>query len=317
MENLFNTSSRFTLLAIEEMERFKYLYCTCLLVTYLLIVMFSSAIFIVVLINEALHQPMYILIANLMLNGIFGSSCFLPKLIVDLLLSSKVISRLECFIQSFCVTVFAYFEISAFTIMAYDTYLAVCHPLRYPTLMKNETALKLIGGSVVFNIVFVLVSVLLSAKLPLCGSHINNFFCDNMSIFILSCTDSSVNKLYGTIKFVIYLIVSLVIIAYSYMKVLAICFHISEDACRKAIHTLVTHSLNFSIFLVGALFIFIRYRLESVNLPLICHILLSLIGSTIPPLLNPVVYGIRTKALRVKVFSHIQKMNKKQFIMFQ
>ncbi|XP_041437259.1 olfactory receptor 52E2-like [Xenopus laevis] len=308
MENVFNTSTSFILLGIEEMEHYKYLYCGFVLVTYLLILLFSSLIISVVLLDESLHEPMYTLIANLMLNGIFGASCFLPKLILDLFLSSKVISRAACFIQSFCVTIFGYFEIAAFTIMAYDTYLAVCHPLRYPTLMTNKTSLKLIVGSVVFNVTFVLVSVLLSAQLPLCGSHINNYFCDNMSIFILSCVDSSVNRLYGTVKFVTYLMVSMLIIAYSYVRILHICLKISKGAGKKAIHTLVTHLLNFSIFLIGALFIFIRYRLENINLPLVFHILLSITGSVFPPLLNPLVYGIRTKALKIKVISHLEKL---------
>ncbi|KAE8628147.1 hypothetical protein XENTR_v10007361 [Xenopus tropicalis] len=314
MENEFNTSTSFILLGIEEMEHNKYLYCAFLLITYLLILLFSSLIISVVLLDESLHCPMYTLIANLMLNGIFGASCFLPKLILDLFFSSKVISRAACFIQSFCVTLFTYCEISIFTIMAYDTYLAVGHPLRYPTLMTNKTALYLVAGSLIFNIIFVLTGLVLSARLPLCGSHINNFFCDNMSILILSCVDNSVNRVNGTIKFLIYLIFTLLVIAYSYVRILLICVNISKDAGKKAIHTLVTHLLNFSIFLIGALFIFIRYRLESINLAIMFYILLSIIGSSLPPLLNPLIYGIRIKMLKMKVTAHLRKLYANTFL---
>ncbi|KAE8628153.1 hypothetical protein XENTR_v10007367 [Xenopus tropicalis] len=308
MENEFNTSTSFILLGIEEMEHNKYLYCAFLLITYLLILLFSSLIISVVLLDESLHCPMYTLIANLMLNGIFGASCFLPKLILDLFFSSKVISRAACFIQSFCVTLFAFCEISIFTTMAYDTYLAVGHPLRYPTLMTNKTALRLIAGFLFFNIISMLINLLLSARLPLCGSHINNFFCDNLSIFILSCVDNSPNKLYSAAVFATYIPLTVLTIAYSYVRILLICWKVSQSASRKAIHTLVTHVSNFAIFMGAVLFIFIRYRLESINLPLVVHILPSIIGSTFPPLLNPLIYGIRTKALKIKVISHLQKM---------
>ncbi|OCT56451.1 olfactory receptor 998 [Xenopus laevis] len=308
MENVFNTSTSFILLGIEEMEHYKYLYCGFVLVTYLLILLFSSLIISVVLMDESLHEPMYTLIANLMLNGIFGASSFLPKLILDLFLSSKVISRAACFIQSFCLTLFAFCEISTFTIMAYDTHLAVCHPLRYPILMTNRTALKLIAGFLIFNITSILINTLLSARLPLCGSHINNFFCDNLSIFILSCINNYVNKLYSDTMFAIYIPSNMLIIAYSYVRILLICFKISKSASKKAIHTLVTHLSNFSIFMVGVLFIFIRYRLESINLPLVFHVLLSIFGLAFPPLLNPLIYGMRTKALKIKVISHLQKI---------
>uniref|UniRef100_A0A803JMA0 G-protein coupled receptors family 1 profile domain-containing protein n=1 Tax=Xenopus tropicalis TaxID=8364 RepID=A0A803JMA0_XENTR len=204
---------------------------------------------------------MYTLIANLMLTGIFGVSCFLPKLILDLFFSSKVISRAACLIQSFCVTLFAYCEISTFTIMAYDTYLAVCHPLRYAAIMTNRTALRLIAGSLIFSLVIVALLLFLSARLPLCGSHINNFFCDYMSIFILSCVSNPLTKLYGTIVFTAYLTGTMMTIAYSYLRILLVCLKVSRNAA----------------------------------------------GLVFPPLLNPLIYGIRTKALRVRVISHLQK----------
>ncbi|OCT56453.1 hypothetical protein XELAEV_18000075mg [Xenopus laevis] len=313
MENEFNTSKNFVLLGIEEMERFKYLYCSLLLITYFFILMFSSTIIFVVVFDESLHEPMYTLIAILLLNGIFGSSCVFPKLITDLLLSSKEISHNGCFIQTFGVTLFAYFEISTFTIMAHDTYLAVGHPLRYPTLMTNSLALKLIMGSLIYNVILILPSSLLAARLPLCRSHISNIFCDNMAILILSCVDTSINKLYGAIIFVVDLIVMALLISHSYVRVFLICFKISKDAFKKAIHTLVTHLLNFSIFMIGVFFIFARYRLGTINLPVTYHILLSIITFIFPPLLTPVIYGIRMQTLKIKIIHCLWNAKQREF----
>uniref|UniRef100_A0A1B8Y8M2 G-protein coupled receptors family 1 profile domain-containing protein n=1 Tax=Xenopus tropicalis TaxID=8364 RepID=A0A1B8Y8M2_XENTR len=313
MEIEFNTSKSFVLLGIEEMERFKYLYCSLLLLIYFFILLFSCTIISVVLLDESLHEPMYTLIASLLLNGIFGSSCVFPKLIADLLISSKEISRVGCFTQKFFAALFVYSEISTFTIMAHDTYLAVGHPLRYPTLMTNSMALKLILGSLIFNIILMLPASVLSARLPLCGTHISNVFCDNPSILYLSCVNDSVSKLYGTINFVGYLILMALLIAHSYLRILLICLKVSKDACRKAIHTLVTHLLNFSIFLIGVLFLFARYRLGATNLPLTYHIILSITGFVFPPFLTPLLYGIRMQTLQTKIIQYLWNVKQSVF----
>ncbi|XP_041437263.1 olfactory receptor 52B6-like [Xenopus laevis] len=308
MESGFNLSTNFILLGLVEMERLNYLFSTISLVMYLFILLCNLIVVLVVLGNESLHQPMYILIANLVMNGLFGSSAFFPKLLVDLFSSSVMISRTGCFIQAFCLMIAAYCQISTFTIMACDTYVAVCHPLRYGTLMTSAVALNLIIGSFFFNLTLVLIIVLLAARLPLCGSTINSIFCDNMSIFILSCVDTSVNKLYGSIIFVSYLTSAIFIIGFSYIQIFLVCLKVSEDAGKKAIHTVVTHLLNFSIFLIGGLFIFIRYRMENARIPLYVHILLSVTAIVCPPMLTPLIYGIRTKALKIKMVCHLQKI---------
>ncbi|OCT56456.1 hypothetical protein XELAEV_18000078mg [Xenopus laevis] len=174
--------------------------------------------------------------------------------------------------------------------------------------MTNSLALKLIMGSVIFNIILCLPSLLLSAKLPLCGSHISNVFCDNMAILILSCVDTSVNKLYGNVTFLGYFIFMALLIAHSYLRIFLICLKISKDACKKAIHTLVTHLLNFFIFMIGVLFIFVRYRLGNFNLPLTFHIILSIIGFVFPPLLTPFIYGMRMQTLKNKIIHHLQNL---------
>ncbi|KAM4796215.1 olfactory receptor 52E2-like [Rhinophrynus dorsalis] len=309
MENVSNISTSFVLLGLVEMERLKYLYGPLCFVTYSFIMALSCLIVFVILVEESLHEPMYILICNLVLNGIFGSTSLFPKLITDLMTSSVQISRNGCLVQAFCVTTFAYFEISIFTVMAYDRYLGVCQPLQYVILMTNEKALKLVFGSFVFSFLAVLIAVLLSAKLPTCGSLIKNIFCDNMSFVILSCVDYSGSNFYVSTVTVSFLAFTISLIAWSYMKIFGICLKNSKEDRQKAFHTIVTHLLNYSVFLVGVLFIFIRFRLGNTNLPLIIHILLSATCLVFPPLLNPVIYGIRTKELKMKAMHHLYKLN--------
>ncbi|XP_075056328.1 olfactory receptor 5B17-like [Mixophyes fleayi] len=308
MENVANVSTRLVLLGLVEMEEFKHLYCALSIIIYLFIMLLSINIIFVVLMDQSLHEPMYILISNLVLNGIFGSSTFFPKLIIDLITSSKTISYGSCIIQTLCITLFATFEMSTFAIMAYDRYLAVCHPLHYVTVMTNKKVINLIIGSCVTSFIVVLIAILLTGTLSLCGNKINNIFCDNMSLVNLSCSNSALSKIYSAAVISISLIVTISVTVFSYLRIFVVCLRVSKESRQKAVHTLVTHLLNFSVFLLGFFFVAIRYRLSSINLPIMVHVILSVTPAFFPPLCNPLIYGIRTHALKIKIMNQLQKI---------
>ncbi|XP_069828957.1 olfactory receptor 4B13-like [Dendropsophus ebraccatus] len=309
MENAFNISKNLVLLGLFEMEKLRYLYCVLSIVLYFFIVLLSITIAFVVFADTTLHEPMYILISNLVLNGIFGSSSFFPKFIVDLITSSTTVSQSNCVTQTICLTLFGFYEMITFTLMAYDRYLAVCHPLRYSMLITNERIISLLTGSFVVTFIISLIGLLPTGNLPLCGNRINNIFCDNMSMIILSCVDSTINQLFSASVFGIYLCVTIISTIFSYLQIFVVCLKITGESRQKAIHTLVTHLLNFSIFILGFFFIFIRYRLSSIKLPVIIHVLLSITGLIVPPLFNPLIYGVRTHALKRRVIHHLQKIH--------
>ncbi|XP_069828956.1 olfactory receptor 4C6-like [Dendropsophus ebraccatus] len=309
MENTFNISENLVLLGLFETERLRYLYCVLSIVLYFFIVLLSIIIVAIVVTDTRLHEPMYILISNLVLNGIFGSSSFFPKFIVDLITSSTTISHGNCVAQTLCLTVFGFYEMITFTLMAYDRYLAVCHPLRYSMLVTNERIISLLTGCFVVTFILVLIAVLLTWKLPLCGDKLNNIFCDNMSMVILSCVDSSISQLFSASVVGVYLCVTIFSTIFSYLQIFLVCLKITGESRQKAVHTLVTHLLNFSIFLLGFLFIFIRYRLSSIKLPVIVHVLFSVTPLIVPPLFNPLIYGLRTHALKRRVIHHLQKIH--------
>ncbi|KAM5180504.1 olfactory receptor 4K5-like [Mantella aurantiaca] len=311
METNSNVSFSFMLLGLVEMEKQKYLYLLFSIVIYLFILMINSMIVLVILKERSLHEPMYILIASLVFNEIFGSSSLFPKLIVDLITSSKRISHSGCLIQTLCITTFALIEMSTFTVMAYDRYLAVCQPLQYTTLMTNDKVLKITVTCWALSFICVLITVLMAWYLPLCGNKINSIFCDNISFVTLSCVDASVNRIFAVAVISVYFAITLLVTVFSYFKIFIICLRVSKESRQKAFHTLVTHLLNFSVFLVGFFFVVFRNRLEAVNLPLMVHVLLSATPLIFPPLLNPLIYGIRTQALKVKVVQYLLKMNER------
>ncbi|XP_068121929.1 olfactory receptor 52D1-like [Hyperolius riggenbachi] len=302
-----STNYSFVLLGLAEMERLRYLYCPLLAALYFSILTLSLIIVLVVMTDRSLHEPMYILIGNLALSGIIGSSVFFPKFTTDLWITAKTVSRNDCLIQAFCLLLHAHLDIQTFTMMAYDRYLAVCHPLHYISLMTITKVLQLIIASFLSSLLLSLSAILLVVRVPLCGTEIKNIFCDNMAIYILACTDTPINNIMGSVITVFELSCSMLIIVFSYVRIYVVCFKLSKQSRHKALHTLVTHLINFSIFLLRYFFMILRYRLGYNNLPVSAHVGLSMPGLLIPPLVNPVVFGVRTKALKTRIVYHLNR----------
>ncbi|XP_068121917.1 olfactory receptor 4B13-like [Hyperolius riggenbachi] len=293
--------STLVLLGLAEMEGLRYLCCALAGIVYFFVMTLSTVIVYVVVTEQSLHEPMYILIGNLVLNGLFGSSAILPKLIIDLISLTKTISHALCIVQGLTMGLFGVYEMCTFTVMACDRYLAVCHPLHYKTLMTNEKVIKILAGCWVVNFTLDAILLFLIWILPLCGDKINNIFCENMSIVTLSCVDSTANRFFTGTIMTTYLTVTIVVTVFSYLKIFLTCLKLSKESRQKAFHTLVTHLINFAVFLIGVFFIVIRYRLGDIQLSLGVHITMSIMPVVFPPLLNPLIYGIRTRALKIKV----------------
>ncbi|KAM9319759.1 olfactory receptor 4L1-like [Gastrophryne carolinensis] len=305
MENVSSVS--FILLGLVDMERFRFIYAILALLLYLSIIVICCLILYVVWTEETLHEPMYIFICNLVFNGMFGSSAFLPKLIIALLSGAKSIWFSSCLIQSFCIHSFAAVELFNFAIMAQDRYLAIGQPLRYHAIMNNKKVVRYIIFNWVVAFVMVLIPVVMTAYLTMCGLNINNVFCDNTSLIMLACGDATVNNIFGAVEAFLINFVCLLIIIYYYLRTFLICLETSKEAFQKAARTLVTHLAAFSTFMVSTLFVLLRYRINGGSLSLQSHVLISVIGFIIPITVNPLIYGLRTEALRLKISQKLQK----------
>ncbi|XP_064413082.1 olfactory receptor 4K5-like [Latimeria chalumnae] len=122
-------SAMFTLTAFGEMDNLKYLYGCCALLSYLTIIFINLTLFVVIVHEESLHEPMYIFIGNLAINGLYGTTAFFPKLIADLMSEKQTISHFGCAAQLFFIHTFAAFEFYTLALMAFDRYVAICNPL--------------------------------------------------------------------------------------------------------------------------------------------------------------------------------------------
>ena len=160
-------------------------------VTYILTLLGNIAIVVTIVFSPRLHTPMYFFLSNLSFIDICHSSVTVPKMLEGLLLERKSISFDSCIAQLFFLHLFACAEIFLLTIMAYDRYVAICIPLRYPTVMNMKVCVQLVFALWAGGTVHSLVQTVLTIRLPYCGPNvIDSYFCDVPPVIKLACTDT-------------------------------------------------------------------------------------------------------------------------------
>ncbi|XP_064413099.1 olfactory receptor 52N5-like [Latimeria chalumnae] len=297
----------FVLEGFGKASRLHYLYAACIFLLYLLMVSANLLLIAVIVLRKCLHEPMYIFICNLSINALYGSTSVLPKLIVDLVSERKTISYLGCHVQLFFMHSFTIHEITIITVMAYDRYIAIWTPLRYAVIMTKEKMCKLLIAAWLYPICFFSVGAALTARLPLCSSSIQNLYCDNMSIVKLSCVNTSVNNIYGIFLIMIMTVFPTALILFSYLIMLQIFLKTSTNARHKFFSTCGTHLLVFFVSFTGNLFILVQHRLDASTIPSPVIVFMSLEFIMVPPLFNPIIYGIRTEKIRKEIIKLFRK----------
>ncbi|XP_054650811.1 olfactory receptor 11A1-like [Dunckerocampus dactyliophorus] len=297
------------LTAFHELHVLRFFYVCVTCAAYVLIVVFNASLVLVICMRSALHQPVCIFLANLMCNTLIGCTAFYPKLLHDLLSDVQLISPAGCLVQAFFVHVYVSVECTILTVMAYDRYAAVVHPLTYHSLLCPSAVSKLLVVS--WTLPLVVYAGLLSASgtLPLCGSHVGRTFCDNRSITHLSCVDIWLMRHFELLLVVAFVFLPLVMIFCFYVRILIISFQLSKSGrANKALSTCIPHLVTYVSFVTSVVFEVVQPALAAKNLPHSFTVIMSMEGFLVPPLLNPLIYGLKLPLIRqhVRQVFHIQ-----------
>ncbi|XP_006643400.2 olfactory receptor 6N1-like [Lepisosteus oculatus] len=268
------------------------------LVAYLIIVLGNLLIIFIFVYDESLHTPMYILICNLAVLDICLTTITLPKMLALFLFNSSLISFNACFTQMFFFLGLGVAESFLLTVMAYDRYLAICKPLHYHDLMTNSLAIRHVMWCWVGGFLAIIIPLILALRLPFCGpDKILHCFCDHSSVLRLACANVVINSILGLTIALSVVLISLLLILLSYMMIIKSVLVISTSEGRtKAFSTCTSHLLVISVFFLTAAGVYISYRIPGTSEDL--RIMAAVFQNVFPPLMNPIIYCLRTKEIR-------------------
>ncbi|NXH20239.1 OR6B1 protein, partial [Bucco capensis] len=289
--------SEFILLGLSYRLQVKTLLYLGFLVTYVVTIAENTIIIFVVNRNHHLQKPMYYFLGNLSFLEIWYISTTLPRLLFGFWSESMTISFSSCMTQLYFFISLMCTECVLLAVMAYDRYLAVCHPLRYPVIMTQKLCFQLSILSWAGGFSISLVKVSFISRLTFCGPQvINHFFCDISPVLNLSCTDMSIAEAVDFALALVILLVPLVIIVFSYCSILStiICMP-SVQGRRKAFSTCTSHFTVVIIFFSATLFMYARpRRIHPFNL----NKIVSIFYAVFTPALNPLIYCLRNKEVK-------------------
>ncbi|XP_006870440.1 PREDICTED: olfactory receptor 52B4-like [Chrysochloris asiatica] len=271
-------------------------------ISYVIALFGNSLLIFIILTRHSLHGPMYLFLCMLSGTDIVLATCTVPQTLSIFWFGAGEISLGRCITQLFFIHSTFISESGILLVMAFDRYIAICYPLRYTTILTNSLIGK-IGVTIflrsygtIFPVIFLL------KRLTFCRNNIlPHTGCEHIGLARYSCDDIHVNIWYGFFVLMSTVVLDIMLIFISYMLILRAVFHIpSKDALHKALNTCGSHVCVIILFYGPGIFSVLTERFGSHNLPHI-HVLLANVCFLAPPMLNPIIYGIKTKQIRDQV----------------
>ncbi|XP_043434801.1 putative olfactory receptor 52P1 [Prionailurus bengalensis] len=272
----------------------------CLL--FALALLGNSVIIITIKLEPSLHQPMYFFLCMLAVNDMALASSTAPKMLGIFWMDAHWIDFDTCLTQLYFIHTFCIIESSFLVAMAFDRYVAICIPLRYTTILTTPMVIKMGLAGMTRAILMVLPCPLLIKRLPCYTKYIiNHAYCEHMAVVKLASANTLINRVYGISVALSVMVWDLGLIAASYTKILQAVFRLSSQNARsKALGTCAAHVCTILVSYTPALFSFLTHRIGK-KVPPSIHIIFASLYLLVPPAVNPLVYGVKTKQIRDRV----------------
>ncbi|XP_032133608.1 olfactory receptor 6B2 [Sapajus apella] len=295
-ENVTKVST-FILVGFPTAPGLQYLLFLVFLLTYLFVLVENLAVILAVWSSTHLHRPMYYFLSSLSFLELWYVSDIIPKMLEGFLLLRKCISFVGCMTQLYFFSSLVCTECVLLASMAYDRYVAICHPLRYHVLVTPGLCLQLVGFSFVSGFTVSMIKVYFISSATFCGSNVlNHFFCDISPILKLACTDFSTAELVDFILAFIILVFPLLATVLSYGHITVAVLRIPSATGRwRAFSTCASHLAVVTIFYMAMIFMYVRPQaIDSRS----SNKLISAVYTVIMPIINPLIYCLRNKEFK-------------------
>ncbi|XP_004611675.1 olfactory receptor 2T27-like [Sorex araneus] len=293
MERLSNGTDFVLLGLFHHVQAPKVLF-TLICLVFLVTLIGNVMMMVLIWLDSRLHTPMYFLLSQLSCMDLLYSSTFVPKMALDFLTRTNTISFLSCGVQLFLFMTLVGAECLLLAVMAYDRYVAICHPLHYSVLMRPTVCALMVSGTWLGALLNALIHVVYVLTLPYCASReIHHFFCEIPALLKLVCADTSQyeNGLY--VSGVVFLLVPISAIMTSYGRILSTVLGLGSNlGMRKALATCSSHMTVVLLFYGTAIF---KYFLPKSFHTVEQDKVVSVFYTILTPMLNPLIYSLRNK----------------------
>lgn len=254
--------------------------------------------------THSLHQPMYYFLSMLALSDVGLSLSTLPSTLAVLWFDYRFISFNACLIQMFFLHSFSVLESSVLLAMSFDRFVAISNPLRYASVLTNNVIIR-IGMAIVARATLSLFpGPFLLKRLNYCPGKIllSHSFCFHADVMKLACADITVNILYGLYVVLSTVGVDSLLIVMSYSLILYTVMGLASPRERvRTLNTCVSHILAVLVFYIPVIGVSMIHRFGK-HLPHIVHALVAYVYLVVPPVLNPIIYSVKSKPIRGAMF---------------
>ncbi|XP_062948740.1 olfactory receptor 2T29-like [Cynocephalus volans] len=286
--------SNFILIGLFSQSKHPALLCVVIFVVFLMALSGNAVLILLIQSVAHLHTPMYFFISHLSLMDMMYVSVTVPKMLINQVTGQNKISAPGCGMQMFLYVTLIGSEFFLLAAMAYDRYVAICHPLHYPVLMNHRVCLFLASGCWFLGSVDGFMLTPITMTFPFCRSReIHHFFCEVPAVIMLSCSDTS---LYETLMYlccVLMLLIPVTVILSSYSFILLTIHRMnSTEGQKKAFATCFSHMMVVILFYGAAIY---TYMLPSSYHIAKKDMVVSVFYTILTPVLNPLIYSLRNK----------------------
>ncbi|XP_043928736.1 olfactory receptor 2AT4-like [Protopterus annectens] len=310
IDNLTETQvTEFILLGLPYLQEHHLEPFVIFLALYLVILLGNSSLLVALVTDKKLHKPMYFYIGILATLDMLLTTASIPKMLSIFLIKANTISFNGCFLQMFIYYSTGVFESFLLVVMAYDRYVAICDPLHYTSVMNRRFCIQITVGSCILSCMLIGSIVTFTASCSFCGPNkVNNLFCDHYFVVKLICDDTVIITLWVTCNTFITIGIPFLLVLVSYVKILESVIKVSfREGKKKALSTCTSHLLVVIMFYLSIIIGYATYDSKSNfdefhGTSFIFHAILA-------PALNPIVYSLRNKEVKLAIKKFIINKN--------
>ncbi|XP_039376328.1 olfactory receptor 51G2-like [Mauremys reevesii] len=269
---------------------------------YVISIIGNSLILFIVKTDPSLHEPMYIFLSMLAITDLGISITTIPTILGIYLFNSREISLDACLAQLFFIHLLQYIKSSVLLLMAFDRFIAIHNPLRYAAILTLPRIAKMGLVAVLRAMVLILPLPFLLKRLRYCHANVlSHSYCLFQEVMNMACSDITVNSIYGLFTKLFQMGLDSLLILLSYVMILKTVLSIaSYKECLRALNTCVSHLCALLLFYTPEISLSLIHRFGKGSYPLL-QILLGYMSLLLPPLMNPIVYSVKSKHLRVRI----------------